>query len=274
MRLSTRTPARTGISAAAIWPISFGSAGRPRTSSTTPTAAIATRAEQDRAALAVAGQPDPAGDLDRDEDRQAGEARHRPVVQAALLRVVDRARPGRRAARRRAPAARRSPRRRRRRGRRRWSSRPLRFALRRDGPDQATRGSATAPSAPSTRSAGSRRCRTPTGVSRLRRRSAAGSSSTCSRPVGDQRLVDAAHAAGEGGEDGGAEGDGLAVHRPPRADHEVGVGDQALGVDRPLGDDQVGGAERPRRRALLLGAGDDHRLRLGVGRRGGGSSPP
>ena len=80
--------------------------------------------------------------------------------------------------------------------------------------------------------------------------------------VGDQRLVDPAHAAGEGGEDGGPEGHRLAVHRPPRADHEVGVGDQALGVDRPLGDDQVGGAERPHRLPLGLGAGDDHGLRL------------
>jgi hypothetical protein len=38
--LSTRTPASTGIRAAPIWPSSFGSAGKPRTSSTTPTAAI------------------------------------------------------------------------------------------------------------------------------------------------------------------------------------------------------------------------------------------
>ena len=50
-------------------------------------------AEQDRAALAVAGQPDPAGDLDPGEDRQAGEPRHRRVVQAALLGHVDRADP-------------------------------------------------------------------------------------------------------------------------------------------------------------------------------------
>src|ERR1044071_9148140 len=41
VRLSTRTPAATGIAAAAIWPTSFGKADSPRTSSTTPTAAIA-----------------------------------------------------------------------------------------------------------------------------------------------------------------------------------------------------------------------------------------
>ncbi len=50
-------------------------------------------ADQDRATLAVAGQPDPARRLDRDQDRQAREAGHRPVVEAALLRVVDRAEP-------------------------------------------------------------------------------------------------------------------------------------------------------------------------------------
>ena len=78
-------------------------------------------ADQDRAGLAVGGQPDPAGDLDPGEDRQAGEARHRAVVQPALLRAGRSRRSGRRGARRREPAARRSRRLRGRRGRRRWS---------------------------------------------------------------------------------------------------------------------------------------------------------
>src|SRR5260221_118621 len=50
-------------------------------------------AEQARAALAVAGEPAPARRLDRDQDRQPREARHRLVVQAARLRLVDRADP-------------------------------------------------------------------------------------------------------------------------------------------------------------------------------------
>ena len=98
---------------------------------------------------------------------------------------------------------------------------------------------ATAPSAASTSGRGSRGLRTPTGESRLRSSQRRRVLEDPQPAVGDQRLVDPAHAAGEGGEDGGAERHRLAVHRPPRADHEVGVGDQALGVDRPLGDDQV-----------------------------------
>jgi hypothetical protein len=84
--LSTRTPAATGIAAAAIWPTSFGKADVVDH----PDRGDRHRAEQDRAALAVAGEPDPAGGLDRDQDRQPGEARHRLAVQAAWLRQVDR----------------------------------------------------------------------------------------------------------------------------------------------------------------------------------------
>ena len=51
-------------------------------------------------------------------------------------------------------------------------------------------------------------------------------------PVGDQLLVDRAEAALERGPDRRPERDRLAVHRAAGADHEVGVGDQRLGVDR------------------------------------------
>ena len=74
--------------------------------------------------------------------------------------------------------------------------------------------------------------------------------------LGDEALVDRAHAALEGGPHRGAEGDGLAVHGAAGADHEVGVGDQRLGVDRALGHDE------PVELGALLGdAGQDDRLR-------------
>ena len=242
MRLSTRTPATTGISAAAIWPSSFGSAGgrgrrrarRPRRS---PPRRAGSRGSR------FARQPDPAGHLDRDQDRQPGEPRHRSVVQAARLRQVDRADPEGELL----GVGDQQP------GDRRGGDEGedgvggrQAMALPWEGPDQATgRPSvgARSPRQPRARPRPGGRGRAGGGRrpgSRLRSSSAAGSARTRSRPSAISASSTAAHAAGEGGEDGRAEGDRLAVHRPPRADHEVGVGDQALGVDRPLGDDQVG----------------------------------
>ena len=63
------------------------------------------------------------------------------------------------------------------------------------------------------------------------------------RPSAISACVDRAEAALERRPDRRAQGDRLAVHRPAGADHEVGVGDQRLGVDRLLGDDE---AARPR----------------------------
>ena len=62
VKLSTVTPAETGITTATVWPSSFGAAGRSKTSSRTPTQAIAIAPIEDRVALGVAGQPDQAGD--------------------------------------------------------------------------------------------------------------------------------------------------------------------------------------------------------------------
>ena len=211
-------------------------------------------AEQDRAGLAVGRQPDPAGDLDPGEDRQAGEARHRPVVQAALLRRVDRADPVGEALGV-------------------GNQQPGDRGGCEEGEDGVgCRGHCAVPGRDSGRAQATRRRRQPRGRRRpagsriarvedadrglaLAQRQARRVVEDPQPALGDQRLVDPAHAPGEGGEDGGAERDRLAVHRAAGADHEVGEGDQALGVDRPLGDDQVGGAERPHRGALATRCG-------------------
>ncbi len=60
---STRTPAATGMAAAAIWPASFTAGGRSYRSSSAPTSISQQRAAQDAACLAV----------ERQEDEEAGD---------------------------------------------------------------------------------------------------------------------------------------------------------------------------------------------------------
>ncbi len=104
--------------------------------------------------------------------------------------------------------------------------------------DQVVGDFSVAPRAPSTSIPGSRRSTGPGSCSRLRSSRSAASVELAEPAVGDQPLVDGPHPAAEDRLDGDAERDGLAVHRAAGADDEVGVGDQALRVDRPLGDDQ------------------------------------
>src|SRR5262249_40238670 len=65
--------------------------------------------------------------------------------------------------------------------------------------------------------------------------------------------------------EGHAERGGLAVHRPPGGDDDVGEGDQALRVDGTVGDEQRRQVEPSDEPALLLGSGEDDRLYLRVG---------
>ena len=66
-----------------------------------------------------------------------------------------------------------------------------------------------------------------------------------------------------------AERDRLAVHRPAGRDDEVGERDQALRVDRPLGDDHRRQRERAHVLALLVGPRQDERVHALVACRGG-----
>ena len=91
----------------------------------------------------------------------------------------------------------------------------------------------------STSSAGSRRTRATVPGSRLRSSISPASLQAAQAALGDEALVDGAHAALEGRPHRRAERDGLAVHRAAGADDDVGVGDERLGVDRALGDDEA-----------------------------------
>ena len=104
----------------------------------------------------------------------------------------------------------------------------------------------------------------------------------------DQALVDGSHSALEGRVDGRAERDRLAVHRAARRDHEVGEGDQRLGVDRRLRHDEARGRRRSCSRcAATRGKHDDLQCprarpragarapgRRGHSRNGGRATPP
>ena len=97
--------------------------------------------------------------------------------------------------------------------------------------------------------------------SRLRSSISPASLQPAQAALGDEALVDGAHAALEGRPHRRAEGDGLAVHGAAGADDEVGVGDERLGVDRALGDD-----EAVELRALLGDAGQHDGLRAAQAR--------
>ena len=107
---------------------------------------------------------------------------------------------------------------------------------------------------------------------RLAKDSSAGSVSLRRRPFGDQAFVDGTQASLERRVDGRAERDRLAVHGAARGDHEVGVGDQRLGVDRVGRDDEAG--NRAQLGALVGGAGqqDDLDARRSRRRRGRAAS--
>ena len=77
-------------------------------------------------------------------------------------------------------------------------------------------------------------------------------------PRCEQALVDRPEAPLEGGVDGSAEGDGLTVHGAAGGDHEIGVGDQRLGVDGVLGDGE--GGDGAQLLALGLRARQQHGL--------------
>ena len=62
--------------------------------------------------------------------------------------------------------------------------------------------------------------------------------------VGEQTLVDGSKPALEDGVDRRAERHRFAIHRASGRDHDVGVGDQGLSVDRALGHHQAGGPEQ------------------------------
>ena len=78
--------------------------------------------------------------------------------------------------------------------------------------------------------------------------------------LADQLLVDPAKAAAVGRVDRDRERGSLPVHRSPGRDREIGEGDEALGIDGSLGDDdrrQLEGADVV---PLGLGAWNDDRL--------------
>ena len=120
----------------------------------------------------------------------------------------------------------------------------------------------------SARSRGSRRTRSCTVRACFSTTISSAFESLRSLPSCHQPLVDRAEPALEGGEDGGAERDRLAVHRAAGGYDEVGVPDQALRVDRALGHDEA--ARRCDLLALLARARQDDGLRAG---RAGGRAP-
>ena len=111
---------------------------------------------------------------------------------------------------------------------------------------------AAAPRTRSTSTCGSRRVR-PRRAARLTSSIARGSDSGRRRPVADERLVDAAEPAAVGRVDRRAERDRLAVHRPAGRDDEVDERDEALAVDRALGDDERRAGRATAGTPLLLG---------------------
>ena len=130
-----------------------------------------------------------------------------------------------------------------------------------------------AESSSASRSAGSRRMRSPSPGSRLASSSARGSVSGAQASLTDQLLVHAPEPAAVRRVDGHAERGRFAVHRPARGDDEVGVRDQALRVDRLLRDDH----RRQRRasgrsRAARPCAGSRSRARCRAGRGAGASA--
>ena len=264
---STRTsPQTTGIRAAPIWPSSFGSAGRSKTSSTTPSAVIAVAPTQDRPAspLSQGSQIRPAPKY-ADQDREPAQLRRRDVVQPALGRLVDGPDPaGYRLGRRdQHPGG----------GGREDESQErvlgVEGAHRPDSPE--ARGAMSyeaAESAASTSSCGSRGLNGPVPASRFTSSIAPGSRQLAQPAFGDQLLVNGAHGAAEDRVDGRAQRHRLAVHGAAGAHHQVGVGDQALGVDGAAGNHQGGHAALAQPARLALGARDHHRDRVGRPRAG------
>ena len=111
----------------------------------------------------------------------------------------------------------------------------------------------------STRSAGSRRSCSPVPVA-LHELEPAGVGERTQAVLADQSLVHAPKPTAVGGVDGGSERDRLAVHRPSGRHHEVGERNQALRVDRVLGEHHRGQLERAHVLALGVGARQHHRL--------------
>ncbi len=102
-------------------------------------------------------------------------------------------------------------------------------------------------------SAGSRRMRgARSAPARRSSTTSSARSSRRSRPSAIRRSSTAPEPALERRPHRRAERDRLAVHRPAGADHEVGVGDQRLGVDRALGHDEAAarGPARPAARRV------------------------
>ncbi len=83
-----------------------------------------------------------------------------------------------------------------------------------------------------------------------------------------QPTVDGRPAPGEQADRRRAHQGRLARHRAAGADHEIGLAHQGPAVDRVIGHDAAGEAQRGQRLALLVVAGEDHRRRLGVAERG------
>ena len=89
------TPLRTGIAAATVWPASFSSGVEVEDVVEHADDDDHHGADQQRLGLLGPRQEEDRGDAGADEDRQAAELRGRVGVQAALVRVVDRADPPR-----------------------------------------------------------------------------------------------------------------------------------------------------------------------------------
>ena len=106
---------------------------------------------------------------------------------------------------------------------------------------------------------------TPPPVAFFSSTSASASVSSASRPSRDQPLVDRAHRAGERRPHRRAERDCLAVHRAAGRDDEIGERDQALGVDRVLGQDERGQRGLAQRIPLRRRPREHHRLHRGIG---------
>ena len=250
VRSSTRTPARTGIIAAAVWPEQL----RQRRQVVDVVERRRPRRSPPRRAGSRGVSPSPGSQIQPgDLDRRRGSPAPRAAASGTScsprsLRAGRSPRPGGRAARRSGT-----------------SSQAIAAATRKARTasvvvghfaacpwtwSRAGSGYSTAPRAPSTeqargRAGGGRPARS---IALAQRAARPGRRATWRRPSAISASSTPPILPAEGGEDGRAEGHRLAVHRAAGADHEVGEGDQALGVDRPLGDDQVGGAQRPRPR--------------------------
>ncbi len=122
-----------------------------------------------------------------------------------------------------------------------------------------------APTAAGRASARDRARTTDTARRLLRQHERVGSGQLRQPPVRDQPLVDRAHRAGERRPHRRAERDRLAIHRAAGRDDEVGERDQALGVDRVLGQDERRQRRLAQRVPLGRRAREHDRLHRGIG---------